>query len=374
MSIRTAPLDRALCKRDNMSCFANTALQTMAHLSCYRRLFDPSHILKRLPSETEEQFAARKQLQIIGNDLLYQILSGKEKASGVRNFLAALHLAHPNFPSAEKALNSDDSSLITLSVKAVLMPMAQKNDYQMEEQLIDLFSMQSTNVTMLKSGLNQLTSLKEFKYILSPSHQLHRLPNESEEHFSKRLHGQSLLLDIIPRLKSRENITQKMEALYQTLYELNPAVLPPLTLRMTQQNRQQLISCAITEMLFPSEQKQLYKDKHPSESLAKPSQWPFNDITHPKYCPPPAYVQFRSFDEKGPPLSLDLDGGVYELELATTTGGHATTLIREDDHHFVQLDDLQQKPKKITIENGADLNNKYTIHQVYYKLTLKFTR
>ncbi|HEY4830986.1 MAG TPA: hypothetical protein VIH61_00270 [Waddliaceae bacterium] len=91
------PAQRTLCDRKcGLTCFINVALQTMAHLPFYRRLFDPLHQLQPTENETEEKFKCRQRVQILGNQLLNQILSDSTQlATGLGDFLEAVEQALP---------------------------------------------------------------------------------------------------------------------------------------------------------------------------------------------------------------------------------------------------------------------------------------
>src|ERR1700733_4672557 len=85
LSLSVSPNERTLCDRKSgMTCYINAALQVMAHLPFYRKLFDPSHILLQMQDETEGHFQDRKRGKILGNQLIGQILSGSgERATGL---------------------------------------------------------------------------------------------------------------------------------------------------------------------------------------------------------------------------------------------------------------------------------------------------
>lgn len=71
--------NRLPCQRAGNSCFANTALQIVAHISPFRDLFDP--ILNPLEKDDkdieEDSFSHRQKVQTLGMKLINKILQGK---------------------------------------------------------------------------------------------------------------------------------------------------------------------------------------------------------------------------------------------------------------------------------------------------------
>jgi len=83
--------NRLPCEHEGNSCFVNTALQIMAHLSDFRRLFDPhQNKLEKMPTETEDAFGKRQRFQKEANRLILCILRG-EKADKLQNFIQAFN-------------------------------------------------------------------------------------------------------------------------------------------------------------------------------------------------------------------------------------------------------------------------------------------
>jgi hypothetical protein len=83
--------NRLPCKHEGNSCFVNTALQTMAHLPYFRRLFDNNHNrLEKRINETEDSFKKRQIVQKKGNELINCILSG-ERADTLGDFITVIN-------------------------------------------------------------------------------------------------------------------------------------------------------------------------------------------------------------------------------------------------------------------------------------------
>jgi hypothetical protein len=85
--------NRLPCKHEGNSCFVNTALQTMAHLSDFRRLFDQDiNKLEKASGETGGSFQKRKKVQEKGHVLINRILKG-EQAENLGDFSCAVNNA-----------------------------------------------------------------------------------------------------------------------------------------------------------------------------------------------------------------------------------------------------------------------------------------
>ena len=71
--------NRLPCQRAGNSCFANTALQIVAHISPFHDLFDPTlNPLEKDDKDVEEgSFINRQQVQTLGMKLINKILQGE---------------------------------------------------------------------------------------------------------------------------------------------------------------------------------------------------------------------------------------------------------------------------------------------------------
>lgn len=130
LSVNQKLENRSLCKREGMTCFLNATLQTIAHLPDLLNLFTPNHILKKLPQETDESFENRRTVQFLGNQLLSKILTGNERADGLKKFLEAIYITSPNGPKVETMLKEGgDAEDMIRKICAILLPQEQTKEY-----------------------------------------------------------------------------------------------------------------------------------------------------------------------------------------------------------------------------------------------------
>ncbi len=86
-----ARFKRVPCERVGMTCFVNTALQTMAHLTPLRLLFDANrNTLTKQPGETDDNLRKRKIVQQKGSTIINAILDGST-ATRLEEFIQAVN-------------------------------------------------------------------------------------------------------------------------------------------------------------------------------------------------------------------------------------------------------------------------------------------
>lgn len=116
--------NRLPCRHEGSSCFVNSALQIMAHLTDFRNLFDKKlHKLEKGTEEEEACLSKRQRVQEVGNELISCILEGRQ-AQGLGKFIDTVNSALEAMKDYKKfdIQSGGDSNLLIDRVEKILIP------------------------------------------------------------------------------------------------------------------------------------------------------------------------------------------------------------------------------------------------------------